>query len=97
MTHHRNRLTHTLEVSQIARSLARSFGVDEDLTEAIALSHDLGHTPYGHVGEDALDDCMRVYGGFDHNGQSLRIVTKLEECYPAFDGLNLTWECLEGI
>ena len=95
--HHRNRLTHTLEVSQIARSLARSFGVDEDLTEAIALSHDLGHTPYGHVGEDALDDCMRVYGGFDHNGQSLRIVTKLEECYPAFDGLNLTWECLEGI
>ena len=95
--HHRNRLTHTLEVSQIARSLARSFGVDEDLTEAIALSHDLGHTPYGHVGEDALSDCMRVYGGFDHNGQSLRIVTKLEECYPAFDGLNLTWECLEGI
>ena len=95
--HHRNRLTHTLEVSQIARSLARSFGVNEDLTEAIALSHDLGHTPYGHVGEDALDDCMRVYGGFDHNGQSLRIVTKLETCYPAFDGLNLTWECLEGI
>ena len=95
--HFRTRLTHTIEVSQIARAIARTFNVDEDLTEAIALSHDLGHTPYGHVGEDALDDCMRVYGGFDHNGQSLRIVSTLEERYPAFDGLNLTWECLEGI
>ncbi len=95
--HFRTRLTHSLEVSQIARSLARALGLDEDLAETVALAHDLGHTPFGHVGEDALDACMKPFGGFDHNAQSLRIVTKLEGRYAAFDGLNLTWEALEGI
>lgn len=95
--HFRTRLTHTLEVSQIARALARSLGLDEDLTEALALSHDLGHPPFGHAGERALDHCMQDYGGFDHNAQSLRVVTKLERRYASFDGLNLTWETLEGI
>ncbi|MBX3523533.1 MAG: deoxyguanosinetriphosphate triphosphohydrolase [Xanthobacteraceae bacterium] len=95
--HFRTRLTHTLEVSQIARALARSLGLDEDLAEALALSHDLGHPPFGHAGERALDFCMKDYGGFDHNAQSLRVVTKLEHRYAAFDGLNLTWETLEGI
>ncbi|MBY0531025.1 MAG: deoxyguanosinetriphosphate triphosphohydrolase [Xanthobacteraceae bacterium] len=95
--HFRTRLTHTLEVSQIARALARSLGLDEDLAEALALSHDLGHPPFGHAGERALDACMEDYGGFDHNAQSLRVVTKLERRYASFDGLNLTWETLEGI
>lgn len=95
--HFRNRLTHTIEVAQIARSLARAFRLDEDLAEAIALVHDFGHTPFGHAGERALDDVMRDFGGFDHNAQSLRVVTKLEKRYPDFDGLNLTWETLEGL
>ena len=95
--HFRTRLTHTLEVSQIARALARSLGLDEDLAEAIALSHDLGHTPFGHTGEDALDDCLRDHGGFDHNAQALRVVTRLERRYAAFDGLNLTRDTLEGL
>jgi dGTPase len=89
--HFRTRLTHTLEVSQIARALARSLGLEEDLAEALALSHDLGHPPFGHAGERALDVCMEDYGGFDHNAQSLRVVTKLERRYASFDGLNLTW------
>jgi dGTPase len=95
--HYRTRLTHTIEVSQIARALARSLGLDEDLAEALALSHDLGHTPFGHTGEDALDACMRAYGGFDHNAQALRVVTRLERRYAAYDGLNLAWETLEGL
>jgi dGTPase len=95
--HYRTRLTHTIEVSQIARALARSLGLDEDLAEALALSHDLGHTPFGHTGEDALDACMADYGGFDHNAQALRIVTRLEARYAEYDGLNLTWEALEGL
>ena len=95
--HFRTRLTHTIEVAQIARALARALGLDEDLAEALALSHDLGHTPFGHTGEDALDDCMREHGGFDHNAQALRIVTRLEQRYADFDGLNLTWETLEGL
>ncbi|SFL23662.1 deoxyguanosinetriphosphate triphosphohydrolase [Methylorubrum salsuginis] len=95
--HYRTRLTHTLEVSQIARALARALGLDEDLAEALALSHDLGHTCFGHTGEDALDACMAAYGGFDHNAQALRIVTRLERRYAGFDGLNLTWETLEGL
>jgi len=95
--HFRSRLTHTIEVAQIARSLARALGLDEDLAEALALAHDLGHPPFGHTGEDALDDCMRAYGGFDHNAQALRIVTRLERRYARFDGLNLTWETLEGL
>ncbi|WP_230532015.1 deoxyguanosinetriphosphate triphosphohydrolase [Microvirga roseola] len=95
--HFRTRLTHTIEVSQIARALARSLGLDEDLAEALALSHDLGHTPFGHTGEDTLDECMAAYGGFDHNAQALRIVTRLERRYAAYDGLNLTWETLEGL
>jgi len=95
--HFRTRLTHTIEVSQIARALARSFGLDEDLAEALALSHDLGHTPFGHTGEDALDECMAPYGGFDHNAQALRVVTRLERRYAAYDGLNLAWETLEGL
>jgi dGTPase len=95
--HYRTRLTHTLEVAQIARALARQLGLDEDLTEALALAHDLGHPPFGHAGERALDACLDGYGGFDHNAQTLRIVTLLEHRYPDFDGLNLTWETLEGV
>ncbi len=95
--YYRTRLTHSLEVAQIARSLARWLSVDEDLAEALSLAHDLGHTPFGHAGEDALDDAMKPYGGFDHNGQTLRIITSLEARYAEFDGLNLTWEALEGI
>ena len=95
--HFRTRLTHTIEVSQIARALARSLGLDEDLAETLALSHDLGHTPFGHTGEDTLDECMAGFGGFDHNAQALRIVTRLERRYAEYDGLNLTWEALEGL
>jgi dGTPase len=90
-------LTHTLEVAQIARSLARALGLDEDLAEALALAHDLGHPPFGHAGERALDRCLAACGGFDHNAQTLRVVTALEKRYPAFDGLNLSWETLEGL
>ena len=93
----RTRLTHSLEVAQIARSVARTLGLDEDLAETLALAHDLGHPPFGHAGEDALDECMRGFYGFDHNAQALRVVTKLEAVYPKFDGLNLTWETLEGL
>ena len=93
----RTRLTHSIEVSQVARTIARALGANEDLTEAIALAHDLGHTPFGHTGEDALCDLMAPYGGFDHNAQAIRIVTNLERHYADFDGLNLTWESLEGI
>ncbi|MEK7244846.1 MAG: dGTP triphosphohydrolase, partial [Pseudomonadota bacterium] len=93
----RTRLTHSLEVAQIARSVARNLGLNEDLTEALALAHDLGHPPFGHAGEDALREVMAPFGGFDHNAQSLRVVTRLEQRYPAFDGLNLTWETLEGV
>src|SRR6201998_1252395 len=95
--HYRTRLTHSLEVAQIARALARQLGVDEDLTETLALAHDLGHPPFGHAGERALDDCLKGDGGFDHTAQHLRLVTCLEHRYPEFDGLNLTWESLEGI
>jgi dGTPase len=95
--HYRSRLTHTIEVAQIARALARALGLDEDLAEALALAHDLGHTPFGHTGEEALDACLAAFGGFDHNAQALRIVTRLEARYAAFDGLNLTWETLEGL
>jgi dGTPase len=95
--HYRTRLTHSIEVAQIARSVARALQLDEDLTEALALAHDLGHTPFGHAGERELDRLMGDHGGFDHNAQSLRIVTKLERRYAAFDGLNLTWETLEGL
>jgi dGTPase len=94
--YYRTRLTHSLEVAQIARSLARVLGLDEDLAEALALSHDLGHPPFGHAGEAALDACMAGYGGFDHNAQGLVLVTRLEHRYATFDGLNLTWECIEG-
>src|SRR5512135_2486339 len=87
--HYRTRLTHTLEVVQIARAIARALALDEDLAEALALAHDLGHPPFGHAGERALDRAMAAYGGFDHNGQSLRVVTRLEKRYPRFDGLNL--------
>jgi dGTPase len=93
----RTRLTHSLEVAQIARSLARNLLLNEDLTEAISLAHDLGHTPFGHAGQDALNECMHGYGGFEHNLQSLRVVDQLEERYAAFDGLNLTFETREGI
>ena len=95
--HYRTRLTHSLEVAQIARALARQLGLDEDLTEALALAHDLGHPPFGHAGERALDACLQDHGGFDHNAQTLRVITSLEHRYPEFDGLNLTWETLEGI
>jgi dGTPase len=95
--HYRTRLTHTLEVMQVSRALARALGVDEDLAEALALAHDLGHPPFGHAGERALDACLAAYGGFDHNAQTLRVVTALERRYPTFDGLNLTWETLEGL
>ena len=95
--HYRTRLTHSLEVAQVARSLARSLNVNEDLAETLALSHDLGHTPFGHAGENSLSKVMQKYGGFDHNSQSLAVVTRLERRYPSFDGLNLTWETLEGL
>jgi dGTPase len=95
--HYRTRLTHTVEVAQIARALARALRLDEDLAEGVALVHDFGHTPFGHTGEDALHAELEPYGGFDHNAQSLRIVTKLERRYAQFDGLNLTWESLEGL
>jgi dGTPase len=95
--HFRTRLTHSLEVAQIARSIARPLGLDEDLAEAIALAHDLGHPPFGHAGERTLDKALADFGGFDHNAQSLRVVTTLERRYPTFDGLNLTWETLEGL
>ncbi len=95
--HYRTRLTHTIEVGQIARALSRALGLDEDLAEALALSHDLGHTPFGHTGEDALEERMAGWGGFDHNAQALRIVTRLERRYADFDGLNLAWETLEGL
>jgi dGTPase len=93
----RTRLTHSLEVAQIARAIARQLRVDEDLTEAISLAHDLGHTPFGHAGQDALHDCMRAHGGFEHNLQSLRVVDEIEERYAAFNGLNLSFEAREGI
>ena len=93
----RTRLTHTIEVAQIARSLARELHVDEDLTEALALAHDLGHPPFGHAGEEGLNRGMKPWGGFDHNAQAMRVVTLLESRYAAFDGLNLTWETLEGL
>ncbi len=93
----RTRLTHSLEVAQLARSLARELQLDEDLVEAIALAHDLGHTPFGHAGQDALHDCMRAHGGFEHNLQSLRVVDVLEQCHAGFDGLNLSFETREGI
>ena len=95
--HFRTRLTHTIEVGQIARALARALALDEDLAEAVALAHDLGHTPFGHAGEGALTDCMRDFGGFDHNAQALRVVTKLERRYARYDGLDLCWETLEGL
>ena len=94
--HYRTRLTHSLEVAQIARTICRTLHLDEDLGEAVALAHDLGHTPFGHAGEEALHAAMKPFGGFDHNAQTLRILTKLEERYAEFDGLNLTWETLEG-
>ena len=95
--HYRTRLTHSLEVAQIARAVARRMGLDDDLAECLGIAHDLGHPPFGHTGEDVLDACMEGYGGFDHNAQTLRVLTKLERKYPAFDGLNLTWETLEGV
>src|SRR6202045_2461975 len=94
--HYRTRLTHSLEVAQIARTIARALGLDEDLAEALALAHDLGHTPFGHAGEEALNAEMAPHGGFSHNDQTLRILTRLEHGYAEFDGLNLTWEALEG-
>jgi dGTPase len=94
---YRTRLTHSIEVAQVARTISGALGLDVDLTEAVALAHDLGHTPFGHTGEDALDALMTPYGGFDHNAQTLRIVTMLERHYAEFDGLNLTWDTLEGI
>lgn len=94
---YRTRVTHSIEVAQIARSVARALGLNESLTEAISLAHDLGHTPFGHAGQDALNECMRAYGGFEHNLQSLRVVDELEERYAEFPGLNLTFECREGI
>jgi dGTPase len=95
--HFRTRLTHSLEVAQIARSVARTLGLDEDLAETVALAHDLGHPPFGHAGEDELNACMAAFEGFDHNAQTLRVLTKLEARYPRWDGLNLTWETLEGV
>src|SRR5258708_30579987 len=95
--HHRTRLTHTLEVAQISRTIARQLGLNEDLTEAIALGHDLGHPPFGHAGETALDECMADHGGFEHNRHGLRIVEALEYRYPDFPGLNLALEVLEAI
>ena len=95
--HFRVRLTHSIEVAQIGRSMARALGLNEDLTETLCLAHDLGHPPFGHAGEDALSEALADAGGFDHNGHTLRLVTKLETPYPAFDGLNLSWEALEGL
>ncbi len=95
--HYRTRLTHSLEVAQIARTICRVLRFDEDLGEAVALAHDLGHTPFGHAGEEALHGVMKPYAGFDHNAQTLRILTKLEDRYAEFNGLNLTWETLEGV
>jgi len=95
--HFRTRLTHTIEVAQVARTIAKTLRLNSELTEAIALAHDLGHTPFGHVGEDVLAEKMAAFGGFDHNAQALKIVTSLERHYAEFDGLNLTWETLEGI
>ncbi len=95
--HYRTRLTHSLEVAQLARSISRILGLDEDVAEALALAHDLGHTPFGHAGEDALQEAMEAFGGFDHNAQALRILTSLEQRYANHDGLNLSWEVLEGI
>src|SRR5690348_11511668 len=94
---YRTRITHSLEVAQIGRTVARALGINETLTEAVCLAHDLGHTPFGHAGQDALNECMREYGGFEHNLQSLRVVDELEERYAEFSGLNLTFECREGI
>ena len=95
--HYRVRLTHSLEVAQIGRTIARALGLNEDLTEALCLAHDIGHPPFGHAGEDALQACLDGYGGFDHNAHTLRVLTRLETPYPRFDGLNLTWETLEGL
>ncbi len=95
--HYRTRLTHSLEVAQIARAVARQMGLDDDLAECLGIAHDLGHPPFGHTGEDVLDLCMEGFEGFDHNAQTLRVLTKLERRYPTFDGLNLTWETLEGV
>ena len=95
--HYRTRLTHSLEVSQLARGMCRTLGLNEDLAETLALAHDLGHTPFGHAGEDALGEAMENFGGFDHNAHTLRIITSLEQRYAGFDGLNLTWETLEGV
>ena len=95
--HYRTRLTHSLEVAQIARTAARVLGLDEDLAETLSLAHDIGHPLFGHAGETALNEVMEPYGGFDHNAQALRVLTKLEQRYPTFDGLNLTWETLEGV
>ena len=95
--YYRTRLTHSIEVAQVARTIAGALGLNTELTEAVALAHDLGHTPFGHTGEDAMEEMMAPYGGFDHNAQALRIVTSLERHYAKWDGLNLTWECLEGI
>jgi dGTPase len=95
--HYRTRLTHSLEVAQIARSIAHALGLDDDLAEGVALAHDLGHPPFAHAGEDQLGECMKRYGGFDHNVQTFRVVTRLERRYPDFEGLNLCWETLEGV
>ena len=95
--HYRVRLTHSLKVAQIGRTIARALGLNEDLTEALCLAHDIGHPPFGHAGEDALKACLAPYGGFDHNAHTLRTLTRLEQPYPGFDGLNLTWETLEGL
>ena len=95
--HFRTRLTHSIEVAQIARSIARAMGLDDDLAETVALAHDLGHPPFAHAGEDLLREVMAPFGGFDHNVQTFRVITRLERRYPAFDGLNLTWETLEGV
>src|ERR1700750_3465598 len=95
--YYRTRMTHTIEVSCIARTLTRTLGLNEDLAEAIALAHDLGHPPFGHLGEETLDRLMKEHGGFKHNAQSLRVVEELELKYPVFNGLNLSWEVLEGL
>jgi len=95
--HYRVRLTHSLEVAQIARTLARALGINEDLTEALALAHDIGHPPFGHAGEDVLKEAMAEAGGFDHNAHTIRLLTRLESPYPRFSGLNLSWETLEGL